>query len=308
MYIKHYVLGSEMEPMALGSPPASPGTSPVINPNFLPAFLMGENQTSTPRTNSISPSKNRSVSFKSNTLVSEQRVGHQRFYPQAQEQPTSTFNLSAVSEKVGPPAKGLFDTIDTRNEFTSPVRQEARPSYLSPVRDAEQRASYSTPQRNPNFSRNLNESLNKSYRKQTTDSNSESLWVTVLGFPPHAASLVLSQFAQCGTIIDKKFPPEGNWVNLKYSNRHEVGKALSFNGKLISNSIMVGVLPYNNCENKENASNFNESLNMTSPNRARPLTQPFSVNPNTTEVLSPQNVPQKSTGLVTKAMEYVFGW
>jgi len=145
--------------------------------------------------------------------------------------------------------------------------------------------------------------------------DNDNMWVTVLGFPPHAASLVLSQFAQCGTIVDKKFPSEGNWVHLKYSSQYETAKALSFNGKLISNSIMVGVVPYNVIENKENAqaainnmSMFNDSTVLTSPNRARPLTQSFNMQHNAADIMSPTNCPQKSTGIVTKAMEYVFGW
>lgn len=305
MYYKKYILDKEMEPMTLGSPPASPSTSPAANPNFLPAFLLGESQTS-------SPSKTRNLPYKPNTPGIENRGAlHQKYYAMSpqQEQPSSaTFNLSAVAEKSGPPSRGLFDTVDSPSGCYSPPRTDNRNYFTSPIRDNDQRA---TPQRSNSFSRNLNESLHKSCKRPID--NSESLWVTVLGFPPHAASLILSQFAQCGTILDKKFPPEGNWVHLKFSSQYETAKALSFNGKLISNSIMIGVLPCNTIiENKENASNLNESLrenlNVTSPNRARPLVQSFIPKQSSTEVLSPQNIPQKSTGLVSKAMEYVFGW
>lgn len=304
--------------MTLGSPPASPGQSPTANPNFLPAFLLGEHQTSSPRPNSISPTKNRPGPFKLTSTPGIENRGlsvHQRLYQHQSsspaDQPQTSFNLSAVVEKSGPPSKSLFDTIDSPlDNYSSPnpSRADARSNAHFPGP-----SNFSTPQKNVSFSRNLNESLQKSY-KRPTDS-ADNLWITILGFPPHASSLVLAQFAQCGAIVDKKFPPEGNWVNLKYSTQYEVAKALSFNGKLISNSIMVGVVPCTNMEmNKENANtlnNLNDSAlnrSITSPNRARPLTQSFVQRQASTDVIQPQNVPQKSTGIVSKAMEYVFGW
>lgn len=305
-----------MEPMALGSPPSSP-SSPQINPNFLPAFLMGEQQVQTPnRPTNLSPTKNRSFGYKSPTQGNDQRVLHNRvFNMMAQEQPS--FNINNVgTEKTGPPALGLFDTIDG-SEFANSTKIDPSNSFREPfeLRSPISDRSFSAAN-NSTFQRNLNDSLSKTHPFRKVD-KSDSLWVTVLGFPPHAASLVLTQFAQFGNITDKKFPPEGNWVHIKYSSPHEVSRAMSFNGKIISNNIMVGVIPLqkNNSipspqwENKENTEEVPpvQAAMLTSPNRARSLTQPY-VLPRNTEVLSPQNVPQKSTGLVTKAMEYVFGW
>lgn len=301
-----------MEPMALGSPPSSP-SSPQNNPNFLPAFLMGEQQVQTPnRPTNLSPTKNRSFGYKSPTSPNEQRVISNRLLNMAPQE--SSFNLSnVVTEKAGPPALGLFDTLDTP-DFANSTKIDPSSSFREPfdIRSPIQtEKSYSTP--NSQFQRNLNDSLSKTHPFRKID-KSESLWVTVLGFPPHAASLVLTQFSQFGTITDKKFPPEGNWVHIKYNSPHEVSRAMSFNGKIISNSIMVGVIQnqLNNIPspiwNKENDSNVCVQATMlASPNRARSLTQPYAL-PRNAEVLSPQNVPQRSTGIVTKAMEYVFGW
>lgn len=51
-----------MEPMTLGSPTHSPSGSP--NVGYLPPFLLGEiNAPSTPRTNSLSPTKGRTLAF-----------------------------------------------------------------------------------------------------------------------------------------------------------------------------------------------------------------------------------------------------
>lgn len=49
-----------MEPMALGSPTGSPSTGS----GYLPSYLMGEpNVITTPRTNTFSPTKGRSLAF-----------------------------------------------------------------------------------------------------------------------------------------------------------------------------------------------------------------------------------------------------
>lgn len=51
-----------MEPMTLGSPTHSPSGSP--NVGYLPPFLLGEiNPPTTPRTNSLSPTKGRNLAF-----------------------------------------------------------------------------------------------------------------------------------------------------------------------------------------------------------------------------------------------------
>lgn len=51
-----------MEPMTLGSPTHSPSGSP--NVGYLPPFLLGElNPPTTPRTNSLSPTKSRNLAF-----------------------------------------------------------------------------------------------------------------------------------------------------------------------------------------------------------------------------------------------------
>lgn len=73
-------------------------------------------------------------------------------------------------------------------------------------------------------------------------SHNPNLWVTVFGFPPTAAQLILSHFSQYGTILDKIFAPQnGNWVHLKYSTVLECDKALNFHEKILGNNIMIAV-------------------------------------------------------------------
>ena len=51
---------------------------------------------------------------------------------------------------------------------------------------------------------------------------SSNNWVTVFGFPPSAASYILSQFSQCGNILQHHVPPNGNWMHLKFQTKYEI--------------------------------------------------------------------------------------
>lgn len=280
-----------MEPMALGSPPSSP-SSPGVNPNFLPPFLLGEAQPSTPIRGGGSPNLNRSTPSQRYALSStEPRDLRQKLFNQsvAELGYQSSYTAQHV-ERHGPPKQGLFDTIDNRRLGNTTLDSSA--GDISVYNEA-------------NESINFNQSLNDSIRNTTRNEANETLWVTVFGFPPSALGVVLAHFANFCAILDKKIPTQGNWVHLKLGSFNDVRKALSFNGKCISNTIMIGVMPYSNViGNKENLDA--SLLNQTS--RARSLRQtaisPAALN----AVTSSPNVPQKSTGLVTKAMEYVFGW
>lgn len=282
-----------MEPMALGSPPSSP-SSPGVNPNFLPAYLLGEAQPSTPARGG-SPNLNRSTPSQRYALSSgeprdlRQKLFNQSMAEMGYQSPYVTQHL----ERHGPPKQGLFDTIESKRLGNTTLNSSA--GDVSGINDS------IVSRENESFYQTLNDSIRSSRRN---DGN-ETLWVTVFGFPPSALSVVLAHFANFCTIVDKKIPTQGNWVHLKLGSFDDVRKALSFNGKCISNTVMIGVMPYNNVTgNKENL----DSSLMNQSSRARSLRQtavsPVPLN----AVTSPQNVPQKSTGLVTKAMEYVFGW
>ena len=47
-----------------------------------------------------------------------------------------------------------------------------------------------------------------------------STWVTVFGFPPSAASYILQQFSQCGTVLQHHIPANGNWMNIRYQTKY----------------------------------------------------------------------------------------
>lgn len=296
-----------MEPMTLGSAPSSPA-SPGINPNFLPGFLMGDNPPQTPTTPSMSTSPGRTRNSGSFAKLGMQnqdpRNLRQKIFNQSlvdTSGPQSPFQT--ISEKAGPPKQGLFDQLEQKKRPTSPIPS----STMAPLNESAvfNESLSRINDDSINISRNMfnaNESL---CRSQSTSrfERIDTLWVTVFGFPPSALTVVLAHMASCGPIADKKVPAVGNWVHIKYNSHNEVLRALSLNGKCINNSIMIGVALYNLKDNKEN-----DNSTFTSPIRARSLRHSYVSPQNTSSVLSPQPLPQKSTGFVTKAMEYVFGW
>ncbi|KAI8122843.1 hypothetical protein FF38_01386 [Lucilia cuprina] len=135
-------------------------------------------------------------------------------------------------------------------------------------------------------------------------------WVTVFGFPSSATSTVLQHFAQCGTIVDKVFPSQnGNWVHLKYSSRLECDKALNYNEKILNNNIMIGVTQCKDKSiiDKENLCENNANSSLTP--KVRPLAQTaYKSAQNDTSVVAGVNAPQKSSGIMNKAMDLFFGW
>lgn len=75
-----------------------------------------------------------------------------------------------------------------------------------------------------------------------TSARPSNYWITVYGFSPAATSMILSHFAQCGTILDKVFPSQsGNWVHLRFASSLECDKALNYHERILANSIMIGV-------------------------------------------------------------------
>ncbi len=46
-----------------------------------------------------------------------------------------------------------------------------------------------------------------------------------------------------GKIIEVKFTPGSNWLHVRFNNSIEARRALAKNGKILGNSIMVGVIP-----------------------------------------------------------------
>jgi nuclear pore complex protein Nup53 len=149
--------------------------------------------------------------------------------------------------------------------------------------------------------------------------NAHECWVTVFGFPAAAASYVLEQFSQYGTILRHSMSSDGNWMHLLFQSRLQAKKALSKNGKVYGNGIMIGVQP---CIDKRVVESYvpgSESVPQSlgpaaptpssKPSTIRPLTAAYQASSGVNQVAPAHpNTPQKSTGFLSKAFEYVFGW
>ncbi|KAF4791165.1 Nucleoporin NUP53 [Turdus rufiventris] len=106
----------------------------------------------------------------------------------------------------------------------------------------------------------------------TSEDQLDDTWVTVFGFPQASASYILLQFAQYGNILKHVMSNTGNWMHIRYQSKLQARKALSKDGRIFGESIMIGVKP---CIDK---------------------------------VVSDRQTPRKDESIVSKAMEYVFGW
>ncbi|KAG9464206.1 hypothetical protein GDO78_020314, partial [Eleutherodactylus coqui] len=69
----------------------------------------------------------------------------------------------------------------------------------------------------------------------------DDTWVTVFGFPQASASYILLQFAQYGNIVKHVMSNAGNWMHVQYQSKLQARKALSKDGKIFGDCIMIGV-------------------------------------------------------------------
>lgn len=244
--------------------------------------------------------------------------------------PSST-PQNAKNHTGGPPTRGLFDNLEV-SQVSSPYTSVKNPAAANPMCASVQNQSrlmsstIASPIPFPDSSMNLT----------TNESQSILQWVTVFGFLPTDINTVLSYISSRVRIVDKHLAPrsQSNWIHLKCMSEQEVQKALMCNGSVVSGSIMIGVIPCTDegvlGSDKENRAKLNErsfsTLNKTNQSTTLTVTTPFHMSPSArrrklrsltagyNQHLSPQcaqsieNIPQKSTGLVSKAMEYMFGW
>ncbi|XP_014607201.1 PREDICTED: nucleoporin NUP53 [Polistes canadensis] len=324
-----------MEPMTLGSPvsnaipnPSSPGG----NTMYLPSFLLGDTNLPT-KIGGTSPQDNsfRHLNATNINMISpisqygtpDYRINRQKAVFGNTTTP-NTSQIGAENHVGGPPTRGLFDIVESSPALTTPktALNQTNQSFYS------------------NHSKKLINSTNNMLFPDSPLSlnNNESQgllqWVTVFGFPPNAINTVLSHISSKVRIIDKHSPPLpiSNWIHLKCASEQETQRALACNSNIVSGSIMIGVIPCTDeavilsCD-KENRSMLNGSMKSFSTfnkmdlsreqstphtpikiKNARPLVAGYSQHLSPQSVTLAENVPQKSTGLVTKAMEYVFGW
>lgn len=284
------------EPMTLGSP-TSP--KPASGAQFLPGFLMGD----LPAPATPQP---RPFSLASPIVESTVGGGGGGSAPQPV--------VPTPKDKSGaPPVRSIHDDLITVMTPLNTHRQPF-PVMQSPLsaRGAStpgtgvQQVCLSPAQVDPFYSQG--EAL-------SSDDQLDQTWVTVFGFPPASGSYILLQFAQYGNILKHTMASPGNWMHLQYQSRLQARKALSKDGKVFGDAIMVGVKP---CIDKSvmdssvaaspSISSFSSGLPSTPRSAIRPLSAAHRSSNSDYQVVADRQTPRKDDSFVSKAMEYMFGW
>lgn len=317
-------------------------TSPGSGTGFLPGFLMGEySQQGTGRM--VSPTKlNRSIS-QNVTGTPQTPVGTPTMQnrvngfltPSTPSAHTSTpggslRNPSSDKQATGgPPTSGLYSTPKQRRALHAAASTSigsATPIggslFGTPVTGIHN-LSVNTPPHQ------LNASINE---LGSSTCHEGSTWVTVFGFPSSAASYILQQFSQCGTVLQHHIPANGNWMNIRYQTKMQAQSALGRHGRIMGGTLMIGVMPSQGDAHTnagQNSSqildqrashsragrsdsscitNISSNLGSTPSKSIRPLTQAYKAAQSEHEVSMSSNTPSKNDGIVSRAMEYIFGW
>ncbi|XP_063286182.1 nucleoporin NUP35 [Pelobates fuscus] len=309
------------EPMALGSP-----TSPKLGASaqFLPGFLMGD----IPMPSTPQPRPPLGVMEMRSPMLS------------GGSPPQSV--VSTHKEKSGaPPVGSIYDDFSSP-VFGSTLLSARKPVNFSGVQTPASAAIPSTPGAascvfspatvGQSGKSALSPAQMDPFYTQgdtlTSDDQLDDTWVTVFGFPQASASYILLQFAQYGNINKHVMSNTGNWMHIQYQSKLQARKALSKDGKIFGESIMIGVKP---CIDKSvmesgEKSQLSSVTTVFSPSikafdtpthlvgtpkansKMRPLSAAYRASTSDYQVMSDKQTPRKDGSMVSKAMEYMFGW
>ncbi|XP_061735380.1 nucleoporin NUP35 isoform X2 [Nerophis ophidion] len=300
------------EPMTLGSP-TSP--KPTLGAQFLPGFLMGDLP---------APASPQPRPFSLSTPILESTSA---LKGSSAPQPV----VHTPKDKSGaPPIRSIHDELVSTGTPLSANRQSF-PIMHSPA-SARQASTPGTPTLPLNrrtstlqlfFCPGVQQvcmspaQVDPFYSQGEALSSEDQLdqtWVTVFGFPPASASYILLQFAQYGNILKHTMASPGNWMHLQYQSWLQARKALSKDGKVFGDAIMVGVKPCIDksvmLEGSEVAASPRRSSALPSTPRSaiRPLSATYRSSGSDYQVVTDRQTPRKDDSLVSKAMEYMFGW
>ncbi|NXG80945.1 NUP35 protein, partial [Baryphthengus martii] len=296
------------EPMTLGSP-----TSPKLGASaqFLPGFLMGD--LPAPVTSS-SPS------------VGVMEMRSMLLAGGSPPQPV----VPAHKDKGGaPPVRSINDELSSLGLGSTPLTSRRSVSGLGLLASSSiySPASIGQPRKIPLSPAQIDPFYTQG-DSLTSEDQLDGTWVTVFGFPQASASYILLQFAQYGNILKHVMSSTGNWMHIRYQSKLQARKALSKDGRIFGESIMVGVKP---CIDKSVMENFERSStssmssvftpptksvgtpvqsakNTTNISTMRPLATAYKASTSDYQVVSDRQTPRKDESIVSKAMDYVFGW
>ncbi|OCT61223.1 hypothetical protein XELAEV_18047247mg [Xenopus laevis] len=307
------------EPMSLGSP-TSP--KPSAGAQFLPGFLLGDIPTP------VTPQPRPSLG------VMEMRSP--LFSGGSPPQPV----VPTHKDKSGaPPVRSIYDDIASPGLGSTPLNARKTANFsvlhtpLSGVMPSSPASSVFSPATIGQKRKNtLSPAQMDPFYTQgdalTSDDQLDDTWVTVYGFPQASASYILLQFAQYGNIIKHVMSNNGNWMHIQYQSKLQARKALSKDGRIFGESIMIGVKP---CIDKsvmeayEKVTTPSVSSVFTPPVKCigtptqsagtpraasmRPLAATYKTPASADyQVVTDKPAPRKDESIVSKAMEYMFGW
>lgn len=322
---------SPVEPMTLGSP-SNPNTpSPTGSSQYLPGYLTGATTPTVPPATSKfwsigSPAGRSSVPpYVTNLQTNDLSL--------LSNTPRNIHGQTPRGKPGVPPVQELFDNVNSPatsfpfKTLTTPQKSMASEKVSNAAVESGNLSSILTP------NRSLNQTVNRSFlspaqidpfytqgENLTADAQLDETWVTVFGFPPAAASYILQQFSQYGTVLEHRIATSGNWMHIHYETKLQAKKAIGKNGKVFGKAMMIGVTQCIEKEimdesSKENSlcssaiSPFLSSENNgVSQGTIRPLTQAYKTAVSSHKVTPQTRTPQKNNNMISKAMEYIFSW
>ncbi|XP_069589346.1 nucleoporin NUP35 isoform X1 [Ranitomeya imitator] len=309
-------LGTGGEPMTLGSP-TSP--KPSGGAQFLPGFLMGD--IPTPVTPQLRPSLGimelRSPLIGGSSPPQPMLPAHK---DKSGAPPVSSIYDDLLSPGLGSTPLSSrkltnLSTMQTSHTGIIPATPCAPARVFSPATIMQTRKGVLSPAQVDPFYRQ-GDTL-------TSDDHLDDSWITVFGFPQASASYILLQFAQYGNIVKHVMSNAGNWMHIQYQSKLQARKALSKDGKIFGDCIMIGVKPCIDKSVMDSGEKTSVSSVSTPPITAfgtptqqngtprsemRPLAAVYRVSTSDYQVMSDKHTPKKDESLVSKAMEFVFGW
>ncbi|KAJ6665173.1 hypothetical protein lerEdw1_004221 [Lerista edwardsae] len=315
-------VGLGAEPMTLGSP-TSP--KPGGGAQFLPGFLMGDLPTPvTPQPRSLSGPSVGVMEMRSPLLGGG-----------SPPQPV----VPTHKDKGGaPPVRSIYDEVASPGLGSTPLTSR-RPASFSVTQSPMAALMSATPGTSasvfspaslvqPRKTTMSPAQLDPFYTQGdalTSEDQLDDTWVTVFGFPQASASYILLQFAQYGNILKHVMSNTGNWMHIHYQSKLQARKALSKDGRIFGESIMIGVKP---CIDKSVMEYVDRGSVPSSPSAPsmktpvtpvqpsgtqristmRPLATAYKASTSDYQVVSDRQTPRKDESIVSKALEYMFGW
>ncbi|XP_066993561.1 nucleoporin NUP35 [Anabrus simplex] len=329
-----------MEPMTLGSPvanPPSPGGTAASSP-FLPAYLMGESAGASKPSSPTKPFKH--VTFGTPPTLSPP--------PEMKGQRNIHLGLASPPEKSsGPPTKGLFDSLDETfsspqlNGSIDPAFQEMTDCLMNiPTPSRRDQSRFSIANRTQlsfdnkqssddtwvtvfGFPPSSTSFIVSQFTRYGTIIDkripSKGNWIHLRFKTPMEARTALKSNGRVypGAIMVGVIPCRDEEV-LKLSSRSKENRALNdLDSSLFNDSSQICKVATPSTPVPHN-STFGTPTQADSPNlylgtpvrisSIRPLNQAYRTAQALNEVQGETGTPQRSSSMVTKAMEYVFGW